>query len=298
MSSLVPFRLRAALLLGVSFGLVSCQANEAVSTRADERETQALTAEVHRDDSPVPTPAATTPPSTEVTGETIEFGTVDGKKVSGYLARPRNSKRPLPGLIVIHEWWGLNDNIRGETRRLAAQGYVALAVDLYEGNVAARPPEAMKLMQNLTANTGPAERTLLAAYDYLERVEHAPRIASIGWCMGGRWSLTTALLLPEQLDAAVIYYGTVKADEAALARLTMPVIGFFAEKDPVVPVPSVREFESTMKRLGKDVQVKIYEGAEHGFANPSGTAYNAAAAEDAWQLTTRFLQKRLQVERR
>jgi carboxymethylenebutenolidase len=251
------------------------------------------TAEAHAHDVPVATPAATTPPAVEVVGKTISYGKVGGVPVEGYLVRPKKAQGRLPGLIVIHEWWGLNDNVRDESARLAAEGYVVLAVDLYAGKLATEPPEAMKLSQQLTANPGPAEETLRAAYAYLDSVEKAPRIGTIGWCLGGRWSLRTALLLPDQVDATVIYYGTVKADEAELARLQMPILGLFASKDRIVPVPTVMAFEATMKRLGKDVDIHMYEGADHAFANPSGTAYEPRAAEDAWRRTTTFLGEHL-----
>jgi carboxymethylenebutenolidase len=241
----------------------------------------------------VATPAATTQPVAEVTGKTVVYGHVAGQPVSGYLVRPVAAAGPLPGLIVIHEWWGLNDNVRDEAARLAAEGYVVLAVDLYGGTIATEPLEAMKQSQRLTANPAPAENNLHDAYAYLDKVEGAPRIGTIGWCLGGRWSLRTALILPDKVDATVIYYGTVKADEVDLARLQMPVLGLFGSKDRVVPVATVTAFEASMKRLGKNLDLHMYEGADHAFANPSGTAYEAEAAEDAWRRTTAFLRQHL-----
>ena len=277
----------------LSLLLAGCSTQPDASLSASDRETLDRTAEAHAHDVPVATPAATTPPVAEVTGRTISYGTVGGVPVEGYLVRPKQSRGRLPGLIVIHEWWGLNDNVRDEAARLAAEGYVVLAVDLYAGKVATEPPAAMKLSQQLTASPGPAEDNLRAAYAYLEKVEKAPRIGTLGWCLGGRWSLRTALLFPDQVDATVIYYGTLKADEAELARLQMPILGLFASKDRVVPAATVTAFEATMKRLGKDVDIHMYEGAEHGFANPSGTVYEPRAAEDSWRLTTAFLREHL-----
>jgi carboxymethylenebutenolidase len=273
--------------------LAGCSAQPQASLSASDREMLDRTAEAHAHDVPVATPAATTPPAVEVMGKTISYGKVGGVPVAGYLVRPKKAQGRLPGLIVIHEWWGLNDNVRDEAARLAAEGYVVLAVDLYAGKLATEPPQAMKLSQQLTANPGPAEENLRAAYAWLDSVEKAPRIGTIGWCLGGRWSLRTALLLPDQVDATVIYYGTVKADEAELARLQMPILGLFASKDRIVPVPTVMAFEATMKRLGKDVEIHMYEGADHAFANPSGTAYEPRAAEDAWRRTTTFLGEHL-----
>ena len=273
--------------------LAGCSAQSGSTISAGDRDTLDRTAEAHAHDAPVPTPAATTPPVVEVTGKTVSYGTVGGVPVEGYLVRPKQARGRLPGLIVIHEWWGLNDNVRDEAGRLAAEGYVVLAVDLYGGRLATQPPAAMKLSQELTANPGPAEENLRAAYKYLDKVERAPRIGTLGWCLGGRWSLRAALILPDQVDATVIYYGTVKADEAELAKLRMPILGFFGSKDRVVPVATVTAFEATLQRLGKNADIHIYEGAEHAFANPSGTAYDPQAAEDAWHLTTAFLKEYL-----
>lgn len=282
--------LRSLLLLVF---LAGCSSQPEAALSASDKETLDRTAEAHAHDAPVATPAATTAPAAAVTGRTISYGKVGGVPVEGYLVRPAKARGRLPGLIVIHEWWGLNDNVRDEAGRLAAEGYVVLAVDLYAGKLATQPPEAMKLSQQLTANPGPAEDNLRAAYAYLDKVEKAPRIGTIGWCLGGRWSLRTALILPDQVDATVIYYGTVKADEAELARLQMPILGLFASKDRVVPSATVTAFEATMKRLGKDVDIHMYEGADHAFANPSGTSYEPRAAEDAWRLTTAFLREHL-----
>jgi carboxymethylenebutenolidase len=271
--------------------LAACTGSGGLS-EADRAELDAMATE-HAHDSPVSTPAATTPPALPVRTETVTYATVDGRPVQGFLARPAGVKGPLPGLIVIHEWWGLNDNVRDETKRLAAEGYVALAVDLYGGQVADTPPAALKLSMALSREPAPAEDNLRQAYRWLEQEAKAPRIGTIGWCMGGRWSLRTALLLPEQVDATVIYYGSVKAEEAELAALKMPVYGFFAGKDRIVPLPTVESFEATMRRLGKDIQVKVYPDADHAFANPSGGVYNAEAAEDSWRLTIAFLKQHL-----
>jgi carboxymethylenebutenolidase len=280
-------------LVALLAALLICRAADVTAMTADDRETLARTAEAHAQDSPVATPAATTRPVADVIGKTVVYGRVAGESLSGYLVRPSAATGPLPGLIVIHEWWGLNDNVRGEAARLAAEGYVVLAVDLYGGTLATEPREAMQLSQRLTANPAPAERNLHEAYAYLDKIEGAPRIGTIGWCLGGRWSLRTALILPDKVDATVIYYGTVKADEADLARLQMPILGLFGSKDRVVPAATVTAFEASMRRLGKDVDIHIYEGADHAFANPSGTAYEAKAAEDAWRLTIAFLQEHL-----
>jgi carboxymethylenebutenolidase len=255
--------------------------------------TMAAMAEQHRHDKPAATAAATTPPAQEVTGADVVYAQVGGKPVHGYLARPKSAKGPLPGLIVIQEWWGLNDNIRNMAKRLAGEGYTALAVDLYGGRTADTPEKAQELMGAVLKDTAPAEDNLKQAYAFLESHEKAPKIGVIGWCFGGGWSLQTALLFPDKIDAAVIYYGHLVTDKAKLAPLKMPILGFFGGQDKSIPVASVQEFEKALKDLGKNVEIHIYDDAGHAFANPSGGSYNAKAAADSWQRTTAFLKKNL-----
>jgi carboxymethylenebutenolidase len=124
----------------------------------------------------------------------------------------------------------------------------------------------------------------------------APRIGSLGWCFGGGWSLNTALLFPDQLDASVIYYGQVTDSEERLAPLDVPILGLFGEKDNGITVDSVEGFEQALENLGKTYEIEIYANAEHAFANPSGNNYNAAVAELAWNRTIEFLELHLSVD--
>ena len=283
-----------AMLLGVG---VPSSASEPASSQgsptSDEEQHMHRMAAEHQGDRPLASPAATTPPAQPVTGQAVAYGQAGGKPITGFLARPASAKGPLPAILVIHEWWGLNDNIRDMARRLAGEGYVALAVDLYGGATAATPDQAMKLMQGVMKDPAPAKANLRQAYDYLTAHEHAPRVGVIGWCFGGGWSLETALMLPDKIGATVIYYGHLTTDRAALARLQMPLIGFFGAQDQSIPVASVREFEAAMKSLGKPIEVHVYDGAGHAFANPSGTNYRPKAASDAWTRTVAFLAKSL-----
>lgn len=266
----------------------------AASHGGDEVKDLEKMAQEHRHDKPVASAAATTPPAQEVTGETVVYATVAGKPVQGYLARPKSAQGPQPGILVIQEWWGLNDNIRQMAKRLAGEGYTALAVDLYGGAVADNPDKAMELMKASTGRTSELEENLRQAYSYLETKQKAPKIGVIGWCFGGGWSLKTALLLPDKIDATVIYYGRLETDKTKLGKLSMPVIGFFGGKDQGIPVAGVRAFETAMKELGKPVEIHVYDDASHAFANPSGGNYNEAAAQDAWQRTVAFLAKNLE----
>jgi carboxymethylenebutenolidase len=246
----------------------------------------------HATDRPVASPAAQEAPAGKVSTAEVVYGEVEGAPMKGYLAVPEGSKG-APGVIVIHEWWGLNDNIRAMARRLAGEGYQALAVDLYEGEVTGDRREASALMKTAMARAGRLKENLRQAYAYLGREGKALRVGVVGWCFGGHWSLQTALILPGGIDAAVIYYGRLVTDPEELKVLDMPLLGIFGAEDRGIPVENVRAFEKALGDLGKDAEVHIYEGAEHAFANPSGTRYKEDAAADAWEKTTGFFRKHL-----
>ena len=241
----------------------------------------------HADDEAVPSGAAGAAAG-GVVSEELPYADVDGSLVRGYFAAPGDMVEPLPAVIMIHEWWGLNDNIRAMADRLAAAGYMVLAVDLYGGRTAATPSDARTLMMELLENQEQAEENLRQAHAFLQEVG-APGVASIGWCLGGHWSLRTALLFPERLDAAVIYYGQVILDEEELAPLQVPLLGLFAEEDTGIRLESVQAFRSAMDELEKDLTLKIYPDVGHAFANPTGNNFDRDAAEDAWALTLEFL---------
>jgi len=187
------------------------------------------------------------------------------ESVSGYLAAPDGAGRK-PAIVVIHEYWGLNDFIKGKADNFAKQGYVALAVDLYRGKVASDPDTAHQLMRGLPEDR--ALRDLKAAVAYLKtRPDVDPaRIGAIGWCMGGGWALNLAVAEPT-LAGAVIDYGHLVTDDATIAALRVPLLGNFGGKDQGIPPESVKEFEAKAKAAGKSVDFKIYPDAGHGFAS-------------------------------
>lgn len=271
---------------------------EAALSAPASRDTTAATAAAHAHDAPSATPLVEPGPAVPVIEQQVAYGEADARNLVGYLAMPRDAAEPLPGVIVIHEWWGLNDNIKAVARRLAGEGYVALAVDLYDGEVAAAPAGAEALMARLAAAPDAVRRNLRQAYTYLETHAFAPRIGSIGWCLGGGWALETALLLPGELDAVVMLYGEVVNDRRRLAALDTPLLGIFAERDAVVPVADVQRFDALLADLGKQADVRIYPGVAHAFANPSGGNYDAQAAQSAWEAALAFLEANLQDEER
>lgn len=214
-----------------------------------------------------------------------------GTSAKAYLSLPEGAKAPLPGVVVIHEWWGLNDHIRHFTDRLAADGYAALAVDLYGGKVATTPEEAMATMKK--ADDATAVKILTAAHRFLaedSRVKASKR-GVIGWCFGGGWSLQQAIMQPD-LDAAVIYYGRLETDPKVLAKIHAPVMGVFGNEDEGIPPAAVDAFAKAMKDAGKSLELYRYD-APHAFANPSSGNYDTKAAEDAFGHVRAFLGKRL-----
>ena len=245
----------------------------------------------HATDEPIASPASQVAPEVEIVAQEGTYAGIEGKDIVGYVAHPK-SEVPRVGLIVIHEWWGLNDNVRAMARRLAGAGYLALAVDLYEGEVARDRDQASRLAR------GSGERTEQILDNLGQAIEHlrsagAERIGVIGWCFGGGWSLRTALAFPDKVDATVIYYGRLTTDKAELEALSSPVLGIFGALDKGIPVETVREFEAALKALDKEAAIHIYEDADHAFANPSGTRYNEVAAEDAWVKTLAFFDDNL-----
>lgn len=247
----------------------------------------------HSGDTPVANGSTDYEAPAEVTTENVTYATVDGTEVTGYFARPQEAEGELPGIIVIHEWWGLNDNIRMMTRKLAAQGYKALAVDLYMGETAESPDQAGSLARKAGDHPEQAISNLKQAYRYLDEQQNVTKTGTIGWCFGGGWSLQTALALPNEIDATVIYYGHLVNDTEQLKKLQMPVIGFFGAEDNGIPPDEVHKFEEALNKAGVTNSIHIYEGAGHAFANPSGTRYQKEAAEDAWNKTTAFFEKYL-----
>lgn len=223
--------------------------------------------------------------------ETVQFTSSTGP-VSGFLAAPEKPGR-YPGLVVIHEWWGLTDWVKEQTRKLAAQGYVALAVDLYRGKVASDPEEAHELMRGLPQDRAIGD--LKAAFAYLgtRKDVDAGRIGSVGWCMGGGYSLQLAIHEP-RLAACVVNYGALPTDPNDIQQIVAPVLGNFGAEDRGITPADVQAFEKTMKGMNRRIDVKIYEGAGHAFENPTNKAgYRPEAAADAWARTVAFLNKSL-----
>ncbi len=293
------YRVHAVLVACLALAITACDKSEPVAdtagTEADRANLEAM-AEQNAENATGPSPAALLEPRRPVVSERLAYAEVENELVYGHFAFPADMVEPLPAIIVIHEWWGLNDNVRTMANRLAGEGYIVLAVDLFNGGTATNAEEARMMMLSVVESPDPASENIRQAYEFVHATGGAPRVASLGWAFGGGWSLRTAMLFPEDLDAAVIYYGQVTDDEDRLRPITASILGLFGAEDRGTRVDSVQRFEAALQRLHKDFEIHIYPGARHAFANPGGNNYNAEIAEDAWHKTIEFLGHNLAVE--
>jgi carboxymethylenebutenolidase len=222
----------------------------------------------------------------------------------GYLVYPdmtnatdtpeEQQQQKLPAVVMVHEWWGLNDNIKDMANELASEGYVMLAADLYNGEVAADPNRARELSSSVRDNPEQAITNLQSAVQYLASLPNvnSSRIASLGWCFGGGQSLQLALNSEQNpLAATVIYYGNLVNDTNELSKIKWPVLGIFGDQDQSIPVESVNAFEQALNKAGVTNEIYIYPGVGHAFANPSGDNYAPEETLDAWEKTLAFLKK-------
>ena len=221
--------------------------------------------------------------------QSVSVTTEDGRKVTGSLALP--AETPAAAVLLIHEWWGLNDQIKSVAAEFAEEGYVALALDLYDGRVATAGDRDAARAYMQAVDPALATGTVTAWVDWLKRHQKSTRkVGTVGWCFGGGWSLATSLAVP--VEATVIYYGRVNRTAAEHARLEGPVLGHFGTLDQFINRKMVGGFETEMKAAGKTFTTYWYE-ADHGFANPSGGGYDEADAKLAWERTLAFFAKHL-----
>ena len=215
--------------------------------------------------------------------QSVILNTPTGRSVSAALAVP--AKKPAGAVMLVHEWWGLNDQIKSVAAELANQGYLALAIDLHDGKVAAKPEDAEKYMKGVV--TEEARETMSTWVDWLmKHPDGNGKVAVIGWCFGGGMALQASLDRPT--NGTVVYYGNVARTADELKSLKGPVLGQFANQDQWINPAMVDGFEASMKQAGKVLEVHRYD-ANHAFANPTGQNYDAEDARKAWDQTMAFL---------
>jgi carboxymethylenebutenolidase len=220
---------------------------------------------------------------TDLAGTMIQFDAADGNKANAYFIPAK--KKSNKWLIVIQEWWGLNDNIKMEADQYFKDlgDMNVIAVDMYDGKVAATPDSAMKLMRGADMN-----RMTAIIQGAIKHAGSKASIYSVGWCFGGMWSLQTAILAGPQAKGSVLYYGRPETNMEKLKSIQCDIIGFFGNKDQSPSPAMVDAFEKNMKEAGKNLNVNRYD-AGHGFANPSNPSFNAAAKTDSYAKAISFL---------
>lgn len=216
----------------------------------------------------------------------------DGEEgtLMGYLARPEE-QGSHPGVIVIQEWWGLNEHIKDLTRRFAQAGYVALAPDLYHGVVTSEPDEARKLVMQLDRDAAVSE--IGSAIEHLLAQDYVagPKLGTVGFCMGG-WLVLQTAIDNEKVGASVAFYGSPLSDEE-VARVKAPVMGNYGSLDGGIPVERVKQMEAALNAAGIENDIKVFEGAQHAFFNDTRPSYHEAASKEAWSRTLGWFEKYL-----
>jgi len=228
-------------------------------------------------------------------GKMISYKRPDGQSVNGYLAEPAQAAA-APGIVVIQEWWGLNDQIKGVADKLAAAGYRALVPDLYRGKVALAANEAEHLMNDLNFGDA-AGQDVRGAVQHLKKT--SAKVGVTGFCMGGALTLLSAVNVPE-VDAGVVWYGFPPLEYIDATKIKAPLLGHYAIDDVPFPIATVDTLEQKLRAANVRFEFHRYQ-AKHAFANETQvgdkklpiTEYNPAAAELAWRRTMEFLARHL-----
>jgi len=235
-------------------------------------------------------PLKPAPKSAPLAGKMVSIKN-GAESLAAYLSLPKGAG-PHPAVIVIQEWWGLNDQIKSVADTFASKGYVALAPDLYQGKVTTDPAVAMELLRALPESRGLGD--LSAAFAYLRALPAVGTrpIGSIGFCMGGGFSLGLAIQEPK-LTACVVCYGRPVSDPEKIKTIAAPVLGIYGGQDKGIPQEMIDGFRKAMETAGKSIDIKVYPEAGHGFMNPNNPGHKATETGDAWTRIDAFFAKLL-----
>ncbi len=269
--------------------LVACGSGSNESPDAAPSPTEAPTAAPGADGQ------AEAPQARAVISERLPYMELEDRLVYGHFVFPSDMVEPLPAVVLVHEWWGLNDTVKQVADELAAEGYIVFAVDLFSGETTESPAKARTLASIVIEDPEAAIANVRAAYDMVIDTAGAPRVGIVGWGLGGGLSLDAAATFGDDIDAVVNYYGQVDTDEDALRPITAPLLGHYGAEDKRVSKDTLKAFEESLMRLRKNYEIKTYPAAGSSFANPTSNSYNRAAATSAWQETLKFLDLHLSV---
>ena len=287
--------MKHALIIALAFTLIGCgNGDDATPTAPVAGSTQsgAGASPASNAEASGPTPITDVPPAVAVITEDVAYGETEEQNLRGYLVLPADAV-DVPGIIMIHEQWGLNDYVRAMARRLAGEGYAVLAIDLYGGQTTTRAADAERFLGAVMRDREATLENIRQGYRYLDEFVLSPRIGVVGWSLGGTWALEAGLAFGDNLDAVVMFYGEIVTDPELLAKLEAPLLGIFAGEDTTIPSREVLLFRGRLDGIGKTSQVVIYSGLNHGFLNPGMPAYRPEEAQRAWDQALGFLDQRL-----
>jgi carboxymethylenebutenolidase len=270
--------------------LAGCQRSESVADQPAGDTAGALKA-VPAKVMPVPDAGVARP----VDAETLPYADVNESLVYGYFAFPSDMVEPLPAMLLVHDLWGLDEEMRKSANRIAAAGYIVLAVDLYAGETYADAALARQKAIAIVENPKSIEENIGQALDFVD-VAGAPSVGVAGWGFGGSYALNAGLRFADRIDAVVVFYGQVSSDADRLAALEAPVLGLFGAKDSTVTPESALAFDAAMNRLRKAAEVEIYPDAGHAFADPRRSQFDAEIAAAALTRMLDFLADALAVD--
>lgn len=226
-------------------------------------------------------------------GDMLPYADVDGKLARGYSAYPNDMIEPLPGVLLIHDWSGLNDEMRAIADQIASRGFIVLAVDLFAGKVATERNDARGVLRVLVEQPELARDNLRQAYEFLDGSFDVPRTAVIGWGAGGLWALNAALMFPEDLDAIAMVQGQFFLDPARLQPLRMPVLGLYGAADRDIPNDRALAFGDALTAAGVKNKIRLFPTAGRGFMLKGGSSFDERQSKNAWEEIFAFLDDNL-----
>ncbi len=283
-----PFVRAAQLMLAAMLAACGSGGSESPDVAATPAEATAETPQAE-------TPLEEAPRARAVISELLPYMELEDHLVYGHFVFPSDMVEPLPAVVLVHEWWGLNENVKRIADELAAEGYIVFAVDLFSGETTESPTKARTLAARVIEDREAAMANVRAAYDMVSDTAGAPRVGIVGWGLGGGLSLDAAASFGDDIDAVVNYYGQFDADEDALRPITAPLLGHYGSEDRRIANDTLKAFEESLMRLRKNYEIKTYPAVGSAFANPASSNFNREATESAWEETLRFLDLHLSV---
>ncbi len=272
------------LMRGLRVGAICCIGLAACGDDQPESTTEAPAVA----QAPVAAPAEVAE-TRSVAGAMLPYADIEGKLARGYFSYPVDMTEPLPAVILVHDRYGLSESFKRAADQIASQGYIAVAVDLFDGATGKLPANTRDARVRLLEKPEPGRQNLASALEFVESSFGSTGFATVGWGFGGLWSMNLAQQFPDKISALVIVQGQPNTDGAYLAQLTMPLLAIYGSSDRSVPIADVNAFRSALEAAGKDFELRNFPQAGSGFMLVDSNAYNNGQATEAWRMVIEFL---------